>query len=161
MVFSYWFVLSYKNIKKIFTFWHTCLLFILKNACYSETKYYLCKQNNKRSLLGRKQRSRVARSFPNRYLFGLCDKVTSLFSTSCILDIILPCNLYRFTAQFACFLIAITRCLRQQVVGRERCFVDRPEQTRAVSRGILRGFVEQTNVVPAFSFEQKLAHTLL
>ena len=89
MVFSYWFVLSYKNIKKIFTFWHTCLLFILKNACYSETKYYLCKQNNKRSLLGRKQRSRVARSFPNRYLFGLCDKVTSLFSTSCILDIIL------------------------------------------------------------------------
>ena len=92
MVFSYWFVLSYKNIKKIFTFWHTCLLFILKNACYSETKYYLCKQNNKRSLLGRKQRSRVARSFPNRYLFGLCDKVTSLFSTSCILDIILECN---------------------------------------------------------------------
>ena len=40
-------------------------------------------------MLGRKQRSRVARSFPNRYLFGLCDKVTSLFSTSCILDIIL------------------------------------------------------------------------
>ena len=93
MVFSYWFVLSYKNIKKIFTFWHTCLLFILKNACYSETKYYLCKQNNKRSLLGRKQRSRVARSFPNRYLFGLCDKVTSLFSTSCILDIIFMCKI--------------------------------------------------------------------
>ena len=96
MVFSYWFVLSYKNIKKIFTFWHTCLLFILKNACYSETKYYLCKQNNKRSLLGRKQRSRVARSFPNRYLFGLCDKVTSLFSTSCILDIILRCKTTHF-----------------------------------------------------------------
>ena len=96
MVFSYWFVLSYKNIKKIFTFWHTCLLFILKNACYSETKYYLCKQNNKRSLLGRKQRSRVARSFPNRYLFGLCDKVTSLFSTSCILDIILKCKRISF-----------------------------------------------------------------
>lgn len=77
------------------------------------------------------------------------------------ISIVLPCNLYRFTVQFACFLIAIARCLRQQVVGRERCFVDRPEQTRAVSRGILRGFVEQTNVVPAFSFEQKLAHTLL
>ena len=103
MVFSYWFVLSYKNIKKIFTFWHTCLLFILKNACYSETKYYLCKQNNKRSLLGRKQRSRVARSFPNRYLFGLCDKVTSLFSTSCILDIILRCNLRRLGESIACF----------------------------------------------------------
>ena len=43
-------------------------------------------------MLGRKQRSRVARSFPNRYLFGLCDKVTSLFSTSCILDIILQGN---------------------------------------------------------------------
>ena len=99
MVFSYWFVLSYKNIKKIFTFWHTCLLFILKNACYSETKYYLCKQNNKRSLLGRKQRSRVARSFPNRYLFGLCDKVTSLFSTSCILDIILHCKNPLFASQ--------------------------------------------------------------
>ena len=99
MVFSYWFVLSYKNIKKIFTFWHTCLLFILKNACYSETKYYLCKQNNKRSLLGRKQRSRVARSFPNRYLFGLCDKVTSLFSISCISRIILPCKTAAFGTQ--------------------------------------------------------------
>ena len=106
MVFSYWFVLSYKNIKKIFTFWHTCLLFILKNACYSETKYYLCKQNNKRSLLGRKQRSRVARSFPNRYLFGLCDKVTSLFSTSCILDIILQCKKVVFTLQKGGFCFA-------------------------------------------------------
>ena len=99
MVFSYWFVLSYKNIKKIFTFWHTCLLFILKNACYSETKYYLCKQNNKRSLLGRKQRSRVARSFPNRYLFGLCDKVTSLFSISCISRIILKSKRAAFAMQ--------------------------------------------------------------
>ena len=110
MVFSYWFVLSYKNIKKIFTFWHTCLLFILKNACYSETKYYLCKQNNKRSLLGRKQRSRVARSFPNRYLFGLCDKVTSLFSTSCILDIILHGNLHHFILSF--IRVENMRCVR-------------------------------------------------
>ena len=31
--------------------------YLIKNACYSVTKYYLCKQNNKRSLLGRKQRS--------------------------------------------------------------------------------------------------------
>ena len=111
MVFSYWFVLSYKNIKKIFTFWHTCLLFILKNACYSETKYYLCKQNNKRSLLGRKQRSRVARSFPNRYLFGLCDKVTSLFSTSCILDIILRCKRASFTLQKSTFYFAVMNSL--------------------------------------------------
>ena len=63
------------------------------NACYSVTKYYLCKQNNKRSLLGRKQRHQVVRSFPNRYLFSLTNKVTCLFPISCILEIILPCVL--------------------------------------------------------------------
>ena len=63
--------------------------YFIKNAYYSVTKYYLCKQNNKRSLLGRKQRSQVARSFPKRYLFSYTNKVTSLFSISCILDIIL------------------------------------------------------------------------
>ena len=63
--------------------------YFFENACYSVTKYYLCKQNNKRSLLGRKQQSQVARSFPNRYLFSYTNKVTSLFSISCILDIIL------------------------------------------------------------------------
>ena len=63
--------------------------YFIKNACYSVAKYYLCKQNNKRSLLGRKQRSQVARSFPNRYLFSLRDKVTSLFSNRYILIIIL------------------------------------------------------------------------
>ena len=63
--------------------------YLIKNACYSVTKYYLCKQNNKRSLLGRKQRSQVVRSFPNRYLFSFTNKVTSLFSISCILRIIL------------------------------------------------------------------------
>ena len=66
--------------------------FLSINACYSVTKYYLCRQNNKRSLLGRKQQSQVARSFPNRYLFSYTNKVTSLFSISCILDIILRCN---------------------------------------------------------------------
>ena len=40
-------------------------------------------------MLGRKQQSQVARSFPNRYLFSFTNKVTSLFSISCILDIIL------------------------------------------------------------------------
>ena len=94
MVFSYWFVSSYKNIKKIFTFWHTYLLFILKSACYSVTKYYLCRQNNKRSLLGRKQRIQVARSFPNHYLFSCTNKVTSLFSISCISRIILQRKRY-------------------------------------------------------------------
>ena len=62
--------------------------YFFENACCSVTKYYLCKQNNKRSLLGRKQRHQVVRSFPNRYLFSYTNKVTSLFSISCILDII-------------------------------------------------------------------------
>ena len=66
--------------------------YLIKNACYSVTKYYLCKQNNKRSLLGRKQRSQVARSFPNRYQFSCTNKVTSLFSISCSLRIILGGN---------------------------------------------------------------------
>ena len=66
--------------------------YLIKNACYSLTKYYLCKQNNKRSLLGRKQRSQVARSFPNRYQFSCTNKVTSLFSISCILRIIFRCK---------------------------------------------------------------------
>ena len=73
--------------------------YLIKNACYSVTKYYLCKQNNKRSLLGRKQRSQVARSFPNRYQFSCTNKVTSLFSISCILRIILRCKTYAFTVQ--------------------------------------------------------------
>ena len=66
--------------------------YLIKNACYSVTKYYLCKQNNKRSLLGRKQQHQVVRSFPNRYLFSFTNKVTSLFPISCILEIILPCK---------------------------------------------------------------------
>ena len=70
--------------------------YLIKNACYSVTKYYLCKQNNKRSLLGRKQRSQVARSFPNRYQFSCTNKVTSLFSISCILRIILACKTIGF-----------------------------------------------------------------
>jgi len=67
--------------------------YLIKNACYSVTKYYLCKQNNKRSLLGRKQRSQVARSFLNRYQFSLINKVTYLFSISCSLRIILRLQL--------------------------------------------------------------------
>ncbi|MDY3936388.1 MAG: hypothetical protein SOZ07_07010, partial [Prevotella sp.] len=66
--------------------------YLIKNACYSPAKYYLCRQNDKRSLLGRKQRSQVARSFPNRYQFSYTNKVTSLFPISCILRIILLCK---------------------------------------------------------------------
>ena len=73
--------------------------YFIENACYSVTKYYLCRQNNKRSLLGRKQRSQVARSFPNRYLFSCTNKVTSLFSISCILITILPCKTAAFALQ--------------------------------------------------------------
>ena len=63
--------------------------YLIKNACNSVTKYYLCKQNNKRSLLGRKQRNQVVRSFPNRYQYSYTKKVTSLFSIRYILIIIL------------------------------------------------------------------------
>lgn len=74
--------------------------YFFENACYSVTKYYLCKQNNKRSLLGRKQQSQVARSFPNRYLFSLTNKVTYLFPISCILEIIFECNLCSFKNEY-------------------------------------------------------------
>ena len=62
--------------------------YLIKNACYSVIKYYLCKQNNKRSLSGRKQRLEVVRSFPNRYQFSCINKVTSLFSNRYIFIII-------------------------------------------------------------------------
>ena len=65
--------------------------YLIKNACYSVTKYYLCKRNNKRSLSGRKQRLEVVRSFPNRYQFSCINKVTSLFSNRYIFIIILEC----------------------------------------------------------------------
>ena len=68
--------------------------YFFENACYSVTKYYLCKQNNKRSLLGKKQRHQVVRSFPNRYLCSYTNKVTSLFPISCILEIILQRYFY-------------------------------------------------------------------
>ena len=73
--------------------------YLIKNACYSVTKYYLCKRNNKRSLLGRKQRNQVTRSFPNRYQYSYTEKVTSLFSIRYILIIILQCHLMQFTVR--------------------------------------------------------------
>ena len=77
--------------------------YLIKNACYSPAKYYLCKQNNKRSLLGRKQRSQVTRSFPNRYLFSFTNKVTSLFSIRYILIIILYCKRAPFEMRFVTY----------------------------------------------------------
>ena len=71
--------------------------FLIKNACYSPAKYYLCKQNNKRSLLGRKQRSQVVRSFLNRYQFSCISKVTSLFSIRYTLINILQCDSIQVT----------------------------------------------------------------
>ena len=73
--------------------------YLIKNACYSVTKYYLCKQNNKRSLLGRIQRLEVVRSFPNRYQFSCINKVTSLFSDRYIFIIILACKTAAFGMQ--------------------------------------------------------------
>ena len=77
--------------------------YFFENACYSVTKYYLCKQNNKRSLLGRKQQHQVVRSFPNRYLFSLTNKLTYLFPISCILEIILQRNCGPFASPFGPF----------------------------------------------------------
>ena len=92
--------------------------FRTKNACYSQAKYYLCKQNNKRSLLGRKQQLEVARSFPNHYLFSYASKVTSLFSMSCILRII-------FTCRNVCFRTAISnRWLEDAAYWHADCIVD-------------------------------------
>ena len=92
--------------------------YFFENACYSVTKYYLCKQNNKRSLLGRKQRHQVVRSFPNRYLFSLTNKVTSLFPISCILGIILKGKTYMFgSAKHICFKTTIYNPYNQQVIN--------------------------------------------
>ena len=54
-------------------------------------------------MLGRKQRSQVACSFPNRYLFCFINKVTSLFAISCILEIILQCKRCPFETQKGIF----------------------------------------------------------
>ena len=78
--------------------------YLIKNACYSVTKYYLCKRNNKRSLSGRKQRLEVVRSFPNRYQFSCINKVTSLFSNRYIFIIIFKCKIYLFYTQNILFL---------------------------------------------------------
>ena len=86
--------------------------YLIKNACYSVTKYYLCKQNNKRSLLGRKQRSQVACSFPNRYQFSCINKVTSLFSIRYILIIIFD----RKNCLIRQFFDAYRKVLRRSIV---------------------------------------------
>ena len=82
--------------------------FLIKNACYSPAKYYLCKQNSKRSLLGRKQRSQVVRSFLNRYQFSCISKVTSLFSIRYTLINILSREVRHFIASFDLFHRVIT-----------------------------------------------------
>ena len=73
--------------------------YLIKNACYSLTKYYLCRQNNKRSFFSSKQRHKAFRSFPNRYLFSFTNKVTSLFSDRYIFIIILTCKTYALDTQ--------------------------------------------------------------
>ena len=109
--------------------------YLIKNACYSVTKYYLCKQNNKRSLLGRKQRSQVVRSFPNRYQFSCTNKVTSLFSDRYIFIIILRCKTTAFTVQKNRFHNA-----RQQVSQRADCEVAAQESRSGRMFTILRRY---------------------
>ena len=95
--------------------------YLIKNACYSVTKYYLCKRNNKRSLSGRKQRLEVVRSFPNRYQFSCINKVTSLFSNRYIFIIILQCKKGAFVFQTLgwLFYICIYSRLKAIVSGRK------------------------------------------
>ena len=57
-------------------------------------------------MLGRKQRSQVVRSFPNRYQFSCTNKVTSLFSMSCILRIILERETMGFKKEFISLLFS-------------------------------------------------------
>ena len=83
--------------------------FLIINACYSVTKYYLCRQNNKRSLLGRKQQSQVARSFPNRYLFSYANKVTSLFFNKLYFRCYLAMRKQAFCV--CCCVIASCKCM--------------------------------------------------
>ena len=98
--------------------------YLIKNACYSVTKYYLCKQNNKRSLLGRKQRNQVTRSFLNRYQFSSTNKVTSLFSTSCILRIILQTKRALIERQFTPLRISVLRFSLQYLASSIHIFTD-------------------------------------
>ena len=88
--------------------------YLIKNACYSVTKYYLCKRNNKRSLSGRKQRLEVVRSFPNRYQFSCINKVTSLFSNRYIFIIILKCKRASFTTQKSTYCFVIDEIMQQK-----------------------------------------------
>ena len=94
--------------------------YLIKNACYSVTKYYLCKRNNKRSLSGRKQRLEVVRSFPNRYQFSCINKVTSLFSNRYIFIIIFVCKNGVFTLRKYgfCFLNVVLLQSVSNIIGR-------------------------------------------
>ena len=96
----------------------------LKNACYSVTKYYLCKQNNKRSFFSRKQRHKAFRSFPNRYLFCYTNKVTSLFSIRYVLRIILHCKRACFAMQnrLFCFLESLRELSICYVLTIQSCY---------------------------------------
>jgi len=109
--------------------------YLIKNACYSVTKYYLCKQNNKRSLLGRKQRSQVVRSFPNRYQFSCTNKVTSLFSDRYIFIIIFRCNIHPINQQknhFKILRLLVLRNMRKNL-GKS------PQEINVITKRDVRG----------------------
>ena len=69
---------------------------LIKNACYSKQMIIFANRITSVLCWCRNLRLMALRSFPNRYLFSLYSKVTSLFSIRYILEIILSCNLHHF-----------------------------------------------------------------
>ncbi|RKV70241.1 MAG: hypothetical protein D8B56_08710, partial [Alloprevotella sp.] len=60
-----------------------------------------------------KQRHQVVRSFPNRYLFSLTNKLTFLFPISCILEIIFVCKKWEMRKECTIF-----QCLHDKTFKR-------------------------------------------
>jgi len=67
---------------------------LIKNACYSKQMIIFANRITSVLCWCRNLRLMALRSFPNRYLFSLHSKVTSLFSIRYILEIILHGKTY-------------------------------------------------------------------
>ena len=65
---------------------------LIKNACYSKQMIIFANRITSVLCWCRNLRLMALCSFPNRYLFSLHSKVTSLFSIRYILEIIFPCS---------------------------------------------------------------------
>ena len=64
---------------------------LIKNACYSKQMIIFANRITSVLCWCRNMRQKALRSFPNRYLFSLCHKVTSSFSIRYNLRIIFVC----------------------------------------------------------------------